>query len=204
MSVNGTLTTSQNPSQWIEWLKFGLTNLLFPFVVAVGTYIIVDRLGEYRKRRLYSRLGVAVMEALLEEVNNGVRLLSKCYMMIKTNKPNPSLQYLPTGTWGGTSTIQDEVLLRILATSSKRHFEKGFPPNQCRIHCKNYFEFVCGNYNNALKEAGKLAAAGQDWRPPLMPFVGHKGYPLAARNVRLMLEHAKELLEENSEKWLPK
>jgi len=29
-------------------------------------------------------------------------------------------------------------------------------------------------------------------------------FVLAAKNVQLMLEHAKELLEENSEKWFPK
>lgn len=192
--------------QALDGVTMFLSDILFPIIVALIAYLIVDRLGEYRKRRLYSKLGVAVIETLLEEVNTGIRLLSMCYKMVKTNQPKPPSHYLPTGTWSGTSTIQDEVLLRIISTSSNRHFAKGFPPKECLIHCKNYFENICGQYNDRVKQANGLGLTGAHWRDIFLPMLARTNgkFVLAAKNVQLMLEHAKELLEENSEKWFPK
>ena len=64
------------------------------------------------------------------------------------------------------TTILDDVLLRIIETSANRQFE-GFPPRQCRIHCKNYFEHMCKNYERAVTQSGNLAQQGRDWRAPL-------------------------------------
>jgi hypothetical protein len=62
-----------------------LNTILLPIVIAVVTYILVDRLGEYKKRRDYSRLGVAIIESLLEEVDTGITIMSRALKAIVKN-----------------------------------------------------------------------------------------------------------------------
>jgi hypothetical protein len=117
----------------------------------------------------------------------------------------PPLGLLPNKSWSGMSTIPDDVLLRIIETSEKRQFD-GFPPHQCRIHCKNYFEHMCQNYEQTLAEALKLAEQRQDWRSPLRALLADDAHHhiQSARRVYHMLEHAKRLLEKNAKAVFPK
>jgi len=204
--LNHALTASQNASQWIEGLKFALMNLLLPVVVAVVTYILVDRLGEWRKRRTYSKLGVAIFESLQEEIRTGISLISTA--LTETEKQPllyPPLALPSTKSWSGMSTIPDDVLLRIIETSANQTF-KGFQPRDSRIHCKNYFENMCQNYEQAVRLSTDLARQGQDWRPPLCDILSQNrgNYIEAARGVDQMLERAKELLKKNSKAFFPK
>ena len=103
------------------------------------------------------------------------------------------------------STISDEVLIRIIEKSANQSFV-GWHPRSCRIHCKNFFENMCPNYEHVVNQSANLAQQGQDWRPPLRALLAQDGgdYIGAARGVYQLLEHAKELLEENSGKLFPK
>lgn len=149
MNASNFFYTVQDP-EWLEGLKLVIDDFLIPIGVAIATYIMVDRLGEWRKRRTYSRLGVAIIESLQEEIKNGIELMTNALNATKdqsANAPPPAL--LPNRSWSGMSTIPDDVLLRIIETSANRQFD-GFPPRECRIHCKNYFEHMCQNYLSSV------------------------------------------------------
>ena len=77
-----------------EWPTIILTNILLPILVAVLTYILVDRLGEWKRRKMYSRLGVAIIESLQEEVDNGIKLMTDALNAAQdssTTAPPPAL-----------------------------------------------------------------------------------------------------------------
>ena len=187
-------------------MVFFLQNFLFPILVAVLVYIFVDRLGEWRKRRMYSRLGAVIIESLLEEVRTGIRLMRDTLAAI--NEPSalePPAGLLPNRSWSGMSTIPDEALLRIVETSAGREFE-GLPPREIRSHCKNYFTHMAENYMNILSQARDLSSKGQDWRYNLRNLLVGSGEPYleAALSVERMLEDTHLLLEKNSRRRLPK
>jgi hypothetical protein len=206
MNAYGVFCTAQDPA-WLEVLRLVILNFLFPIIVAITTYVVVDRLGEWRKRRTYSRLGVVIIESLQEEIRTGIRLMTTALNATEDNSANgPPDGLLPNKSWSGMSTIPDEVLLRIIETSANRQFD-GFPPRECRIHCKNYFEHICRNYEQHVTRSMKLAQQQQDWRSNLRALLTDEGrsrYIQAARGVDQMLEHAKQLLEKNSKAKFPK
>jgi hypothetical protein len=192
--------------QWIQGIKFLILKFLIPIAVAVVTYIIVDRLGEWRRRRMYSRLGVAIIESLQEEIRHGIEVMTDALNATEDNNtqaPPPALP--PHMSWSGMTTIPDEVLLRIIETSAGRQFD-GFPPRECRIHCKNYFEHMRVNYTQTLDHSLTLARQEQDWRGGLRALLADDAnqYIQAARRVNQMLEHTRQLLEENSRATFPK
>lgn len=206
MNAYGVFCTAQDPA-WLEVLRLVILNFLFPIIVAITTYIVVDRLGEWRKRRTYSRLGVVIIESLQEEIRTGIRLMTTALNATEDNSANgPPDGLLPNKSWSGMSTIPNEVLLRIIETSANRQFD-GFPPRECRIHCKNYFEHICRNYEQHVTRSMKLAQQHQDWRSNLRALLTDEGrsrYIQAAKGVDQMLEHAKQLLEKNSKARFPK
>ena len=190
----------------LENLTYIVTNILVPITVATLTYLLVDRLGEYKKRKNYCRLGIAIIDSLLEEVKTGINVMTSALAASE----EPIIEYPPQGlfpnrTWSGLSTISDDVLLRILATSANRSF-KSFHPSECRIHCKNYFGNICENYNRVLGLSTNIAAQGQDWRVLMRSFLteddGH--YIDATKGVDQMLRDAKHLLVENTKRIFPK
>ena len=95
------------------------------------------------------------------------------------------------------------MLLRIIETS-KSHSSEGLHPRDCRIHCKNYFEHVRGNFETAVEAATKLASGGRQWRQPMQIILQGAASIEAVEGVIQMLEDAKALLEINSEKWFPR
>lgn len=189
-----------------EWLTTILTGVILPIMVSVSTYILVDRLGEWKRRKMYSRLGVAILESLQEEVDKGIELMKNALEAAQNNNATtPPPELLPNKSWSGMSTIPDDVLLRIIETSAKRTYN-GFPPRKCRIHCKNYFEHMCLNYKMTLNQSLILAAQGQDWRLPLHHLLADDSshYIQSAIKVRQMLEYSKQLLEKNAKTVFPK
>lgn len=191
---------------WLDVLIQVAIYFIVPVCVAVVAYLLVDRLGEWRRRGAYSRLGVAIIESLQEEVGTGVVLMTNALKVAGDNNASaPPIALPPHKSWSGMSTIPDEVLLRIIETSTGRWFD-GFPPRECRIHCKNYFEHMCENYENALKQSLALAQGGLNWREPIRTLLaGDAGrYIQAATGVGRMLDHAKNLLEQNARAIFPK
>jgi hypothetical protein len=202
MNISQVLYTADVP----EWVKTVLSSVVLPVAVSYLTYTLIDRRGEWRKRRMHSKLGVAIIESLQEEIKNGIRLMTAALSAAEDNSANePPHGLLPHKSWSGMSTIPDDVLLRIMETSAKRQFE-GFPPHKCRTHCKNYFEHMCENYEKTLEEARRLALQRQDWRSQLRGLLADdtSHYIQSARKVDQMLEHAKKLLEDNAKARFPK
>ncbi len=151
---------------------------LLPFAVAVITYWLFKKHDEWSSRKQYSLLDVAIMNCLLEEVENGIKIMKN-----QQNSP------LPTKSWSGVSTIQDEVLLRIIATAPKKN-ANGFKPQEIRIHTKNYFEMMSVNWDAAIKINQTQQLQGK--------------YVEAAEGVKSMLEECRYLLENNAGAWFPK
>ncbi len=177
----------QGPS----WVQNAVENLLFPFLVAATTYVVITKLDEWKKRRSYSKLGAVIVESLIEEVKTGMEILNDAQNPAKTST-NP----LPKKSWNGMTTIPDDVLLRIIEVS-ENVIPRGFPPIEIMSHCKNYFEFITFNW-----ESNVLVNGGANWKAIAVEF--SKGYTPAVQNVLSMLVQTKELLIANSKKWMPK
>jgi hypothetical protein len=200
------IAISFNKSDPFGNLVFVLRYFLFPILVAILTYIVVDRLGEWRKRRMYSKLGVVIMESLQEELRTGIKTMKEAWSA--ANDPHaeaPPRGLLPNKSWSGMQTIPDEVLLRILEASSGLKFI-GLPPREIRSHCKNFFTHMNENYQNALNIALARAARKEDWRTELKSMLVGSGEPYleAASSVERLLEETRLLLVRNSHRLMPK
>jgi hypothetical protein len=169
-------------------------------IVAVLTYLAVNRLGEWQKRKMYSRLGVAIIESLQEEVWNGIDIMKRTLDAAK-NGSITNHSSLPNLSWEGMSTIPDEVLLRILETSKDKPYSGQYALKDCRIHCKNYFNFICGNYASAIKTCSLLR--GVDRTNAIVKFF-ENDFIQNAEDVYQMLEQAKKLLDKNSRARMPR
>lgn len=189
-------------------VQFVGSNFLLPIIVAFAAYVVADRHGEWRKRRMYSRLGVAIIESLQEEVQNGIKEMEQ--LLASARGPIhlfPRWNPLPTASWSGMATIPDEVLLRIIETSQGQTFD-GFHPQQCRIHCKNYFVHMSGTYDQTRDQAaeGYRMSSFYNWREDIINLLAddRSGYLAAAQKVYDMLEDAKLLLVANAKARRPK
>jgi hypothetical protein len=182
---------------------------LVPILVALVAYVCTYKIGDWRDRKKYSKLGIAVIESLLEELNTGISIMERIEGAVNdpfaTAPPLNIGELLPSRTWSGPQTISDEVLLRIIETSRGRT-EHGLPVTACRIHCKNYFDHMCGNYNHAVEAAVAAIAAGNNWKLPFVPMLARPNgiYLEGARGVRDMLNRAREQLEANAKRWIPR
>lgn len=165
-------------------------NLFAPVIVAIIVYIFLGRLGEYKKRRNDSKLGVAILNTLIEEVENGYNSLNATINM------NKEPLKLPHKSWYGITTISDDVLLRIIAVSSKAEV-KGFPIEQIKSHTKNYFDHMIPNWEKIVIKYYEAKQNNQKY--PI-----NSTYDKAAKGVLDMLNNACELLKANSKRILPK
>lgn len=166
------------------WLQNVIGNVIFPITVAIITYLLFRKLDEWKRRRSYSKLGIVILESLIEEVKRGLE-------MIKA----PEANSLPRKSWYGMTTIPDEVLLRIIEVS-KKITPISFNLREIRIHTKNYFEHMCLNWDKEVVSAGQtgLLNATQQFF----------NYPKQIQDIIDMLNQTKDLLDENSTKWFPK
>lgn len=186
--------------------EFISTRFLIPIIVAVLTYFIVDRLGVWRDRRMYSKLGIAIIESLQEEINTGIKVMTNMLDILHDEEATgPSANLLPTATWSGRDTIPNEVMIRIIEASTGRDYDD-FPPKDSWIHCKNYFEHMSRRYNSAVEISLAFSEARRDWRTPFQNIIENEGETFidAAKKVHKMLEEAKTLLAKNAKAWFPK
>jgi hypothetical protein len=185
-------------------ITYVLYNIVIPILIALLTYLLVDKLGEYKKRKNYSKLGVAIINSLLEEVGSGIKIMLAAVSAAEDpSSVGLSTNTMPDKSWNGPSTIPDEVLLRIITTSANRKYE-GFRPSDCRIHLKNYFGFICANYNNRVMKPGYLPDEVGHWRLVVKNYLLPPGdYIKASRAVQNMLLDAKSLLEQNTRRLFP-
>ena len=69
-------------------------HLVFPFFVAIACYVLFDRLGEWKQRRRTSKLGVAIIESLVEEVRNGLDILNNTFNLLAAQPANAQIAFL--------------------------------------------------------------------------------------------------------------
>ena len=157
---------------------------ILPFTVAVITYWLFKKNDEYIKRKQYSMLGVAIIECLLEEIENGIEIMKNNY-----------LNLLPVKSWIGVLTIPDDVLLRIISVA-KDSKPISFKPRDIRIHCKNYFDHMAASWMSAIQSNNPQLAIHQ--------LLTQGKFIEAAEGVVAMLNQCKALLEENEKRFFPK
>lgn len=181
------------------WIYF-----VAPIIVAILSYFFVDLWGEWKKRRSFSGLSIAIIESFQEEIRNGVKLMKGTISKLRESElPSALQQSLPTGSWDGMKSIPHEVLLRVIETSRSFVPEaEEFHPRDIRIHCKNYFEIICINFSTLIRELHLLSP---DKVTPDRVDIALKNilYLIeSGERVYRMLEKSKGLLEINRKKWL--
>ncbi|MCU0377756.1 MAG: hypothetical protein MUC78_05795 [Bacteroidales bacterium] len=175
------------------WIQSFSENVIAPIVVAAIAFFLFGKIDELRKRKSYSKLGVAILNTLIEEVQYGRNSIKDTLDPEKNDKPHP----LPRKSWNGINTVPDEVLLRILEVSKKQK-DIGFPSAEIRIHTKNYFDHMITNWDQVVINA----SLGKDFKA--LAKLKYSTYDEAATGVLNMLINIRQLLEENSKKWFPK
>jgi len=176
-----------------SWIQKLVETILAPFTVAAITYFLFGKVDELRKRKNYSKLGVAILDTLIEEVKLGRDIIRNTLDPTNNVFPNP----LPRKSWMGINTISDEVLLRIFEVSKKSP-DVGFPARAVRSHTKNYFDHMVPNWDQVINEA----VQGRDYKAYAK--ATFSSYDQAATGVLVMLEHIKTLLENNSRRIWPR
>jgi len=184
-----------------------LMNLILPITIAIITYLCVDYLGERKKRKNYSKLGVSVLESLQEEIRTGIKVMTENRDKIVINNPQLNPFLLPDKSWNGMTTISDEVMLRILSVGSDIIVGE-YRILDVKIHCKNYFVNICTNYRQSLENALLLIRSGNpNWASAFGTMFSPQNsqeFIKCSQNVYELLQKAKEMLEKNSKKWFPK
>ena len=136
-------------------------------LVALYGALVLPRREGWRRRRNYSKLGVAIAKSLLEEVKTGRQIMCNMLAWGKGEvAAEPDWPNLPAASWEGMSTIPDEVLLRIIAllddkteegsTNSTQGLlsgdgdfaDRAYSPLDIRVHCKNYFAHIVVTINS--------------------------------------------------------
>lgn len=171
-------------------------NFVTPVAIGFVSYIITAKLDDWKNRKKQSKLGESIMDSLIEEVTTGVNILTN----FNTNKELPTA-YLPNKSWIGISTINDEILLRIIEVSEDVAAES-FPSKEIRIHCKNYFDMITAQWNanidSMINTPPDLIIARAD------DLVNGRRFLEAATSVLKMLIQTKKLLHDNSNQQFPK
>ena len=129
---------------FIDLIPTFVKDIFAPILVAFIAYIFINKLDEWKRNQKYSRLGISILESILEEVRTGLRIMKD----LLNDKAKD--EFLPRACWNELPTISDEVLLRIIEVSRDNKFSP-YHPKDIRIHCKNYFEHIVGNVNKGLQ-----------------------------------------------------
>ncbi|HNT16732.1 MAG TPA: hypothetical protein PKJ37_02395 [Acidobacteriota bacterium] len=184
-----------------EITKEVLKDFILPTSVGLLAYFLTTGWASRNDRKNQSKLGMAILEAFMEEIRNGIRIMESLQSTAKSNDYNMLLfSKLPRGSWAGMASIPDSVLLRILAVS-KDLPEAGYPVRGIKIHCKNYFEHICINYDTLIeKELPRVKKQGGDnWCDLVEHCLGHDDGLIAnSKKVYQMLENAHNALNKNS------
>ena len=167
------------------WISGFMQYFLAPFIVAAISYYCFGQIDEFKKRKNYSLLGVELISTFIEEIETGKNILS--------DKSNINKHTLPSMSWSGINTIQDEIILRIIAVSENTK-DVGFPARHIRSHLKNYFEYIIPNWEKT--HSSNLSEADiEKYR---------KYYESKVTKVFDMLVNIRNLLQQNANRIFPK
>ena len=191
----------------VETMWYLSKNIVLPVLIAIITYLLVNKLGEWKTRRNDCRLGIAILDYLIGEVRTGLNLMNSTYAQAQQAAFQLPISLLPTESWSGMQTIPDQVLLRIIA-ASQNVVAPSFHPNKIRNVCKDYFYHMCANYNAIVNKPVRLGMGQQNLRTQFLILLGgapNQGKYLATtQSVIEMLEQTRKLLDQNSKRWFPK
>jgi len=166
-------------------------------IFGIITYICTRKLDKWGHKRNYSSLGVTVIDSILKEIEEGLDIMKK-------EQKIP----LPKESWKGEKTIQDEVMLIILALSKSENKAEDFSPNEIKRHCKHYFEIITQHWQKILddlvlyKDLQKILKDHEDKNTEVWQNI-QKDIEYA-ENLIKMLKSTKSSLKENSKKCCPK
>ena len=190
-----------------EVIKTGLASVVLPMIVAVLTFLASDRLTDGKKRQEQSKLGVAVLQTLEEEIVTGIETMKQALAASRDmGALLPPGSLMPNKTWSGMQTISDDVFMRLIEVS-EGVTSQGFPLRECRTHLKNYFEHIVGNVNAATTAAGTFGADRHiQWRATLNRAIGDEvtGYIASSEKVLAMVRHGQHLLAANARRFRPR
>ena len=189
-----------------EALCYLSQNVVLPILIAIITYVLVDRLGEWKARRNDCKLGIAILDSLLGEIRTGLDIMRSTYAQAQQVAFKQPMDLLPTETWSGMQqTITDQVLLRIISVS-KDITVPSFHPTAIRNVCKDYFTHMCANYKAIILSTP--ATQQQSLSTQFLSLLGgnpnQSKYIATTEQVIEMLELTKKLLDQNSKRWFPK
>ncbi|MBL7738022.1 MAG: hypothetical protein JNK14_02300 [Chitinophagaceae bacterium] len=168
-----------------------IQKIIIPIGIACLTWIVFRLLDEWKKRRDQSILGIAIIDALIEEVQTGISIIRQT----ETDTVNVGRR-VPVKSWDGMKTIPDEILLRIIAISRSVK-PVSFPPYQIRTHCKNYFDHMATSWDLAMSDKN-------EWKARTTYLIKEGKFLEAANGVLQMLQQCRTLLEKNSKARFPK
>lgn len=180
-------------------MSFILKSLIIPLVVGilggVGTYLLVSMFSKSGKKKDVKTLGIAIIESLIEEVNTGIIILEQALKAARENETNILPKTVPPRkSWNGMNTIPDDVLIEIINKCQTKKYD-GFHPKDIRSHCKNYFEHITANYDNAFKTSLDRMGKQLHWYNPIINEVGSGGASVeATKGVKKLLEDCRDLL----------
>jgi hypothetical protein len=190
----------------IKILYYFSKNIFLPVLIAIITYLLITKFGEWKSRRNDCVLGIAILDYLLGEIRTGLNLMNSTYAQAQQVAFRLPMSLLPKESWSGMQTIPDQVLLRIIAASSNV-VTTSFHPRTIRSVCKDYFEHMCVNYNEIAKNMSPLMGQRQ-YSTQFINLLGgdpNQGkYLEITQSVIEMLEQTKKLLDQNSKRRFPK
>jgi hypothetical protein len=179
--ITALLTVGDWLSDHTEWVR--------PIILGILAFIASNAWATWGTRKRQSRLGAAVCAALIEELQNGIKLMEA---VLISQAP---YSQLPQKSWNGMTTISDEVLDRLLSLSEGKP-NPGFPIDDIRIHLKNYFDHICINFSIQFPPGKPLSQQEKDSL--------QKEYISPAASVLAMVEEARNRLKRNAKSLIPK
>lgn len=174
-----------------------LKGFIGPIFIGFLSYLLTAKLDDWKNRKKQSKLGVAIMDSLIEEVTNGIGILTH----FQNSNELPTV-FMPNKSWNGQSTINDEILLRIIEVSENIQPDN-FPPKDIRIHCKNYFDMIAGQWNSNINSLEKNVSP-QIVIATANGYVGERRFLEASLGVLGMLNQTRTLLLKNVKRTIPK
>jgi hypothetical protein len=180
----------------VSWLKELVVKIILPICVGTVTYWLFRYYDEIRKRKDYSKLGVAIIRSFKEEVNTGINIFDEVL------SGDFAKQKVPSASWININTISDEVLLRIVCVSEKVKPNGKLHPRDIRSHTKNYFEHTCPAWNDLISKNIQNIKSNVELSQIINSNASKFKY--FANNIIIMLDQTIDLLDKNSKAKFPK
>jgi hypothetical protein len=192
------LISIHDKASWASWASWASAIASFLAVITAVCLAFWGNQKDKKRRtteqleekRKFSVLGTLIIGQLLEEVETGLRHMRQLLYYANSNISLGG--QLPQASWQGQETIPNEVLL-VIYEKSRNFTSSGFPVQEIRIHCKNYFVHMVNRVN--------MAVSSQNLKNLIDLLDNNQGqakYIEATEGVITMLKESCRLLEDNA------